>query len=201
MGRCQSLLPSCSTFTGWVLGYYNTNKAISSNFKKVALIFDSFVLHSFVLHVSACLFVIACPGPEATDDRKIFESHVESGKIFRLRHKHQMVSLWLQNQIKIRSLSSSTWNSGVFHHLSRHPGSTKRLRTARSTLNQSARLKNAMAPPCCLSLLCRRWGMTYSSTSAYQRSSRFLSCSSHRHSSTGSATWGTPYLGILISSI
>lgn len=35
-----------------------------------------------LFHLS--LFAIACSGTEATDDRKIFESHVESGKIFRL---------------------------------------------------------------------------------------------------------------------
>lgn len=78
-----------------------------------------------------------------------------------------------------------------FHLFPRPPGSTKKQRTAQSRLNPRAGLKNVTAPPCCLRALCRRWGMTYSSTSACLRSSRYLSCSSHLHSSTGSATWGT----------
>ncbi len=125
---------------------------------------------------------VGLQGAEAADDRKIFESHVESGKIFRLTcHTCITWSFWWY----------CDWDFTFFCHISRHLRSTNRLRTAQSTLSPPASLKNVTAPPCCLSVLCRRWGMTYSCTSACRRYSRFLSCSSHPHSSTGSATWGT----------
>lgn len=73
----------------------------------------------------------------------------------------------------------------------RHLGSTQELRMAQSCLNHTAAPKNIVAPPCCLSVLCRRWGMTSSSISPYLHCSCYLSCSVHPRSSTGSATWGT----------
>lgn len=85
------------------------------------------------------LGLLVVPGPEAPDDGEITESHVEPGK-------------YLKTSALI--LDEPLGRNQSFHNFSRRHRSTRKLRTAEWTLTQTGSLKNATAPPFCLSTLC-----------------------------------------------
>ena len=143
---------------------------------------------------------VCLAGTQAADGRKIFESHAESGKILSL-NIFNLFTLTSSHGGTVVVMGVKTWFRNLpklyfkiinyLINLSRCHWSINNLKMVQLMLNPSARLKNVVAPPCCLKVLCRKWGMTCSYTSAFQPSSCYRSCSARPLSSTGSAIWGT----------
>lgn len=181
-------------------------------------IFAAFLVHIYRVHIKlrcSLIFIFSCSikpshtrqrtvqwlicffiwsGTKATDDSEIPESHAESGK-----RPSEQTSAWQSILVATEYTEVDSWwiEGANLLILCRLPISTKRLRTVQAIQG----CVTVTAPHCFLSVLCRKWGKTYSSTSACPLSSCYLLFSARPPSSTGFATWGADLICLELASL